>query len=88
MCDVSVCRYKDAAGDCTSALRLDSSNQKARLRRARCYVELRQFEQALRDFDQGLVDMRAANASADDVKAGTARFYKPQKGPKTSGTEQ
>jgi hypothetical protein len=49
MSDVRACvcvpgRYRLATADCSSALRMDSMNLKARLRRARCNVELGQFD--------------------------------------------
>ena len=63
-------RFKDAVSDCTAALRLDSANLKARLRRARCNVKLGQFDQAVRDFDQALADMRSTKSSKEEVAAG------------------
>ena len=44
-------RNKEAIDDCTAALDLDSSYQKAQLKRARIYLDLEQYEEAVRDFD-------------------------------------
>ncbi len=33
-------RFDAASVDCTNALRLDASNNKARLRRARCFIDM------------------------------------------------
>ncbi len=66
-------RYKDAAADCTGALRLDSANLKARLRRARCNVELGAYDQAVRDFEQALGEMRSNKSTKEEIAAGEKR---------------
>lgn len=38
--------------DCSSALELDENYLKALLRRAKCYMELSDFEEAVRDYEK------------------------------------
>lgn len=43
---------KDAAEACTKALELDENYIKALLRRAKCYMELGEFEDAVKDYEK------------------------------------
>uniref|UniRef100_F6XJ31 DnaJ homolog subfamily C member 7 n=2 Tax=Ornithorhynchus anatinus TaxID=9258 RepID=F6XJ31_ORNAN len=45
-------KLEDAIEDCTSAVRLDDSYIKAYLRRAQCYMDTEQFEEAVRDYER------------------------------------
>ena len=45
-------KWNQAIADCTSALSLDDSYTKAYLRRAKCYMELAKFEDAIRDYEK------------------------------------
>jgi DnaJ family protein C protein 7 len=40
--------------NCTSALELDENYLKALLRRAKCYMELNDFDEAVRDYEKVL----------------------------------
>jgi DnaJ family protein C protein 7 len=40
--------------DCSKALELDESYLKALLRRAKCYMELGDFDEAVRDYEKAL----------------------------------
>jgi DnaJ family protein C protein 7 len=44
-------KLKESVEDCTSALQLDEHYVKAVIRRANSYMELEQFEEAVRDFE-------------------------------------
>lgn len=44
-------KAKDSVSDCTSALKLDEGYLKARLRRAKSYMELEEYEEAVRDYE-------------------------------------
>jgi len=44
-------RLEDSIKDCTSALELDEKYMKALLRRAKSYMDLEQFEEAVRDYE-------------------------------------
>ena len=43
---------KDSISDCSSALKLDENYQKALLRRAKSYMELEEYEEAVRDYEK------------------------------------
>lgn len=43
-------KYQDALADCNKALELDSTFTKVYSRRAACYLELEQYEEAVRDY--------------------------------------
>jgi DnaJ family protein C protein 7 len=45
-------RLNEAVSDCTSALNLDSNYLKALLRRAKCYMDLSQYEDAVKDYEE------------------------------------
>lgn len=45
-------RTKEAVADCNAALLLDSKYLKALLRRAKCYTDLGEFEDALKDYEK------------------------------------
>lgn len=45
-------RFNEAVDDCSSALKLDENNRKARLQRAKCYMELKDFDKAVRDYEK------------------------------------
>lgn len=45
-------RVNEAVSDCSAALELDPTYLKALLRRAKCYMELQQFEEAVRDYEK------------------------------------
>lgn len=45
-------KLNDAVSDCTSALSLDEKYLKALLRRAWCYMELQNYKEAVRDYEQ------------------------------------
>jgi DnaJ family protein C protein 7 len=38
--------------DCTAALKLDENYLKAVLRRAKCFMDLEQYEEAVRDYEK------------------------------------
>ena len=44
----------ECIADCDRALELDSGYTKALLRRAKCYMESEQFEEAVRDYEKVL----------------------------------
>uniref|UniRef100_A0A1B6M3I0 J domain-containing protein n=1 Tax=Graphocephala atropunctata TaxID=36148 RepID=A0A1B6M3I0_9HEMI len=45
-------RINEAVTDCTAALNLDSKYLKALLRRAKCYMDLEQYEEAVQDYEK------------------------------------
>ncbi|XP_075214431.1 tetratricopeptide repeat protein 2 [Lycorma delicatula] len=45
-------RLNEAVTDCTSALTLDENYLKALLRRAKCYMDLQQYEDAVHDYEK------------------------------------
>ncbi|KAJ8319898.1 hypothetical protein KUTeg_001485 [Tegillarca granosa] len=45
-------KVKEAADDCTKAIELDENYVKAYLRRAKCYMDLEQYEDAVRDYEK------------------------------------
>ena len=45
-------KWNQAIADCTSAVALDDSYVKAYLRRAKCYMELEKYEDAIRDYER------------------------------------
>ncbi|XP_054284464.1 dnaJ homolog subfamily C member 7-like [Macrosteles quadrilineatus] len=45
-------RLNEAVTDCTAALKLDQNYLKAVLRRAKCYMDLEQFDEAVRDYEK------------------------------------
>lgn len=45
-------KISEAASDCTSALALDENYMKALLRRAKCYTDLGEYEDAVRDYER------------------------------------
>lgn len=45
-------KLDEAIGDCTRAVTLDDSYIKAYLRRAQCYMDLEQYEEAVRDYEK------------------------------------
>lgn len=45
-------KVREAAADCTSALALDENYLKALLRRAKCYMDLGEYEDAVRDYER------------------------------------
>ncbi|ENN78715.1 dnaJ homolog subfamily C member 7 [Dendroctonus ponderosae] len=47
-------KIKDAILDCSSALRLDDTYLKALLRRAKCYMDIGEFEDAVKDYEKAL----------------------------------
>ncbi|GFG30261.1 hypothetical protein Cfor_11805 [Coptotermes formosanus] len=47
-------RLNEAVADCSSALDLDENYLKALLRRAKCYMELSDFDEAVRDYERAL----------------------------------
>lgn len=53
--------------DASSALRLDTKHVKIRLRRARCHVATNNYDQAVRDFEMALGDMKASGASPAEM---------------------
>lgn len=45
-------RLNESVADCTSALSLDETYLKALLRRAKCYMDLNDFDEAVRDYEK------------------------------------
>lgn len=45
-------RLNEAVEDCTSAISLDKKHFKALLCRAKCYLDLKQYENAINDFNK------------------------------------
>lgn len=45
-------KLEDAIEDCTNAVKLDDTYVKAYLRRAQCYMDTEQFEEAVRDYEK------------------------------------
>ncbi|CAL9699657.1 unnamed protein product [Knipowitschia caucasica] len=45
-------KVSEAISDCSSAIRLDDSYVKAYLRRAQCYMDTEQYEEAVRDYEK------------------------------------
>ncbi|XP_033219851.1 dnaJ homolog subfamily C member 7 [Belonocnema kinseyi] len=45
-------RLNESITECTEALRLDENYLKALLRRAQCYMDLQEFEEAVRDYEK------------------------------------
>ena len=50
--DAKLKKWNQAIADCTSAITLDDSYLKAYLRRAKCYMELEKYEDAIRDYER------------------------------------
>lgn len=46
--------YRDAIGDCTSALKYNSKYVKAFMRRAKCYYDMENFEECVKDYESVL----------------------------------
>lgn len=42
----------EAVSDCSAALELDPNYLKALMRRAKCYMDLQQYEEAVRDYEK------------------------------------
>ncbi|XP_054624900.1 dnaJ homolog subfamily C member 7-like isoform X1 [Dunckerocampus dactyliophorus] len=49
---VKLSKLNQAIDDCTSAIKLDDSYIKAYLRRAQCYMDTEQYEEAVRDYEK------------------------------------
>nr|CAD7398666.1 unnamed protein product [Timema poppensis] len=47
-------RLNESVADCTNALKLDETYLKALLRRAKCYMDLNDFDEAVRDYEKAL----------------------------------
>ncbi|PIK43162.1 putative dnaJ-like subfamily C member 7 [Apostichopus japonicus] len=45
-------KLEDAISDCSSAIKLDGKYQKAYMRRAKCYMDTEQYEDAVRDYQK------------------------------------
>ena len=45
-------RLKEALSDCNDAIALDEGYIKAYLRRAKCYMDLEQYDDAVRDYEK------------------------------------
>ncbi|KAL3281185.1 hypothetical protein HHI36_004402 [Cryptolaemus montrouzieri] len=45
-------KLREAVDDCTAALKLDDTYMKALLRRAKCYMDLGEFEEAVKDYER------------------------------------
>ncbi|CAH2014714.1 unnamed protein product [Acanthoscelides obtectus] len=45
-------KAKEAISDCTAALKLDEGYLKALLRRAKCYMDIGEYEDAVRDYEK------------------------------------
>jgi len=45
-------KHEDCISDCTKAIELDSTYIKAYLRRAKCYMDMEQYEEAVRDYEK------------------------------------
>lgn len=45
-------KLKDAIADCTAALNLDENYLKALLRRAKCYMDLAEYDEAVKDYEK------------------------------------
>ncbi|KAF4518028.1 hypothetical protein B566_EDAN009261 [Ephemera danica] len=45
-------RLNEAVADCTQALELDETNLKALLRRAKCHMDLQDYEEAVKDYER------------------------------------
>ncbi|KFO28527.1 DnaJ like protein subfamily C member 7 [Fukomys damarensis] len=52
LCRADLRKLDEAIGDCTRAVTLDDSYIKAYLRRAQCYMDLEQYEEAVRDYEK------------------------------------
>lgn len=46
-----LCKLKEAVADCTSALKLEETYLKALLRRAKCYCDLGEHEESVKDYE-------------------------------------
>merc|ERR1719233_1112124 len=53
-------KLSEAIDDCTKAIQLDKTYQKPYLRRGNAYMEIEEFDQAVKDFEQ-LVKMDLTN---------------------------
>lgn len=62
-------RFNSALTDCEEALKRKQQYPRAMLRRARCYVALRKYQQALKDFDRYVRDQRREGASSVSAAA-------------------
>ncbi|CAG2057515.1 unnamed protein product, partial [Timema podura] len=47
-------RLNESVADCTAALKLDETYLKALLRRAKCYMDLNDFDEAVRDYEKAV----------------------------------
>ena len=45
-------KFKEALSDCNQAISFDDTYVKAYLRRAKCYMDLEQYEDAVRDYEK------------------------------------
>jgi DnaJ family protein C protein 7 len=53
MCyDFQLGRLNEAVADCTKALELDDTYLKALLRRAKCFMDLSDYEEAVKDYEK------------------------------------
>ena len=52
ICTTQLKKLKESIQDCTSALDLDENYFKAILRRAKSYMDLEMFDEAVRDYEQ------------------------------------
>ncbi|KAG8231912.1 hypothetical protein J437_LFUL011381 [Ladona fulva] len=71
-------RLKEAIDDCTSALAIDGSYLKALLRRAKCYMDLEEYEDAVMDYEKAVkmdkMKDRHSDASESEKKEQEKKF--------------
>ena len=72
-------RLEDSVKDCTSALELDEKYLKALLRRAKSYMDLDQFEEAVRDYEAAHRMDRGNNDIRQSLKQAKVRLMHSKK---------
>ncbi|KAK9509913.1 hypothetical protein O3M35_004802 [Rhynocoris fuscipes] len=87
-------RLNEAVSDCTAALKLDPNYIKALLRRAKCYMDLQQYEEAVQDYEKAAKmdksrDIRKllSDAKLELKKSQRKDYYKILGVDKTASTE-
>lgn len=66
-------QYTHALNDCNLALRFDESYEKARLRRARVYRGMNEFEKSCEDYRDYLAALKESHASSKDLSKAKER---------------
>lgn len=71
-------RNEDCIADCTKAIELDAAYLKAYLRRAKCYMDTEQYEEAVRDYEK-ITKMDRSNEYRQMLKEAKLELKKSQR---------